>query len=314
MSPAEKIAKLESLLARVRERADAPRRSGAAVFPSPAAEPAAPAMAEPSTLAPGAPAGEIPAAALRSVRPIELSSGWSEPPEVFEAAPETLADPLDRGDDNDDVVVEVSAEIVEVDLDLDEPGLMPAESGAQLVAAAPAAPAAPAEPEPEPDAVVPANEVVEPAPSSSPRPIASEHPDPYEEESAPRHTSPPESGKQVASPSVVPEPAGRVSSVPPSAEGHTLIGGWRDPGVPRGLSDARSPGVRVPPPPPPPPPDVFATAGASPSRGAGEPSSFGPITTRPELPESAEIAIIEGAAPQLAPATFGELLDATLAL
>ena len=46
----------------------------------------------------------------------------------------------------------------------------------------------------------PANEIEEPSPSSSRRPIAGEEPvaEAYSEESAPRHTPPPESGKQVA--------------------------------------------------------------------------------------------------------------------
>ena len=347
MSPKEKIAKLESLLARVKERAEAPRPKGTAAFPAPAAhaaQPAAPAeTAEARQAFPSAsPSVQIdePQAALASAPPPELSSGWSEPPAGMDVAPETAADPIvETGED--DMEVEVSAEVVEVDIDIDEPGMMmPAESGAQPVADhvanaaaqpeaeleevtpdASAPPPAP-EPEPEPEPVVPANEVVEPAPSSSPRPIASEQPEAYEEESAPRHTPPPESGKQVAAPSVKPEPSSRKSSAPPpSIEGHTLIGGWREPGmaIPREPSDAsRGAAVRVPPPPPPPPPDAFASqarsAASATTSATREPSSLGPVATKPELPESAQVATIEGAAPQLAPSTFGELLDATLAL
>ncbi len=385
MSPKEKIAKLERLLARVKERTEAPRRTGAAPIPAPPAHsvhPAAHAAAEPEAahVASEAEAAhtaqpvdafpsassvastreiaprtleELPSAAFASAPPTELSTGWSEAPAGVEAAPETAADPVaDMGED--DMEVEVSAEVVELDIDIDEPGMMPAESGAQpvadhvadhvtngaaehepdlddvaaLVSAPPVAPEAEAEPDPEPEPVVPANEVVEPAPSSSPRPIATEQPDAYEEESAPRHTPPPESGKQVAAPSVKPEPASRKSSMPPaesmsppSLEGHTLIGGWREPGMalPRDPSEvSRGPAVRVPPPPPPPPPaDVFGSQArptASVPPRAGEASGFGPVVAKPELPESAQVATIEGAAPPLAPATFGELLDATLSI
>jgi|GEM_PF-1409754 len=339
MSPAEKIAKLESLLARVKERTEAPRRAGAAPIPAPepAAQPAAATAPEPP--APMT-VQDLPPVALPSAPPpAELSSGWSEPPAVLDAGPETAADPVvEMGDDME---VEVSAEVVEVDIDIDEPGMFPAESGAQPVADAlangaaepeaeleelasdaSAPPAAEPEPEPapelEPEPVIAGNEVIEPAPSSSPRPIAVEPPA-YEEESAPRHTPPPESGKQVAAPSVKPEPASwKVSAPPPSLESHTLIGGWREPGmaIPREAAEPRVPAVRVPPPPPPPPPDAFApqarTGSVSPR--AGEPSSIGPVVTKPELPESAQVATIEGVAPQFAPATFGDLLDATLAL
>lgn len=344
MSPTEKIAKLERLLARVKERAEAPRPAGSAAFPAPLSADAAhaPAAPEPPPNAAASALESQPASAPVSdsvhrsptappptTQPPETSSGWSEPP------PETAADPVVETGEVDadldaDVDVEVSAEVVEVDIDIDEPGVLPAESGSQPVAeqgangvaaheaeleevtdlaAEPSAPP----PAPEPPA---ANELIEPAPSSSPRPIASEQPETYEEESAPRHTPPPESGKQVAAPSVKPEPVRRSSSPPPSLEGHTLIGGWREPGMALPREPGATPAVRVPPPPPPPPPPPEAVAPpvAAPPVAAPPPRPFGPEVTKADLPASAQVATIEGALPQRSPPTFGELLDATLSI
>jgi flagellar protein FliO/FliZ len=355
-TPQEKIAKLEGLLLRVKERAEAPRPRGAAIPAASAhvetahaevahAEPVE-AAASPTAPPPASRAGTVPPT---SGQP-EVSTGWSEPPPVTAQDPVLETSETDEDFDPDDV--EVSAEVVEVDIDIDEPGLMPAESGAQLVAVdAKSASVAPAEPAAELEEVhddeVPAeaaieapeelgiaaasappaaNEIVEPEPSSSPRPIASEQPEAYEAESAPRHTPPPESGKQVAAPSVKPEApaaAGRSSLPPASLEGHTLIGGWREPGMafPRDKPGAGAPAVRVPPaaapggavvaPPPPPPPPPAAPA--SPGLIAREPSVLEPQITKVEFPETA-VATFEGAAPTLAAATFGDLLDATLAL
>jgi hypothetical protein len=206
------------------------------------------------------------------------------------------------------------AELEEVEGELLDPSLPPAAAAAEPEA------------EPEPEAPPPpaANEVIEEAPSSSPRPIAAS--EAYEAESAPRHTPPPESGKQVAAPSVKPDSVRKSSVPPPSIEGHTLIGGWREPGMAlprdREASDVtRSPAVRVPPPPPPPPPDHVVAAPppppppppqAPPVARAAEPLRA--EVTKAELPATANVATIEGTAPTFAPSTFGELLDATLAI
>jgi len=356
MSPTEKIAKLESLLARVKERAEAPRATGAVAFQPPPAHVAESAHAVPepapavhqSPTAPPPSVEAVAAAHMSSVPPPpETATGWTEPP------PETSAEPvLETGeaDIDADMEVEVSAEVVEVDIDIDEPGLLPAESGTQPVAehatngfhpaevelyaaanelmaepsvpppadelmAEPSVPppvdelmAEPSVPPPPPEPPA-ANEVLEPAPSSSPRPIASEKPEAYEEESAPRHTPPPESGKQVAAPS---------SSPPPSLEGHTLIGGWREPGMalPRepGADLPRAPAVRVPPPPPPPPREVFGSAPPAPPAPLAPPQRLVAEVTQPQLRADAPVATIEGAAPRFTPASFGDLLDATLSL
>ena len=256
MSANEKIARLEELLARVQERASAPRANGGgAAF-----------VAAPQ----GAPIAEPP-------RPIS-----SFPPETT----------ADLRADEDDVDVEVSTEMVDIDVDVDEMG-MPLESGAQPVAAqSPLADEGATEDSAPAQAA--ANEIQEPAPSSSPRPIASDKPEAFEDESAPRHTPPPESGKQVASPSVSPA----------SLEGHTLIGGWREPGLAR-EAGATGPPVRVPAPP----------AGASLEPITAKRASVVPEVTRTELQgQSAEVATFEGEAPSFKPSTFGELIDATLAL
>lgn len=219
--------------------------------------------------------------------------------------------------------VEVSSEIVEVDIDIDEP--MPLESGSQLVASPTTPPgeleeelepmvAAPMEePGPELEEVVdeapPANEIEEPSPTSSRRPIAGEEPaaEAYGAESAPRHTPPPESGKQVAAaPS---NPPGRIPSMPPpsmpppSLEGHTLVGGWNEPGLgPRIGPGAGSP-VRVPGPGTQPP----VAAQASGTR-------LSPDVTRPNLPPHANVASFAGVHAVAKPKTLGELLDLTLGL
>ncbi len=226
-----------------------------------------------------------------------------------------------------DLDVEVSTEVVEVDIDIDEP--IAAESGQQPVAHA-------TEPPPELEVVEedvpvhtqpsgaseelaavdaaspPANEIEEPAPSSSPRPIEQAAAEAYEEESSPRHTPPPESGKQVAvAPSA--HPAARKSSVPPpppSLEGHTLIGGWREPGLAAPGGAGAQVQVRVPAP--------AQQAPEQPTPPAAAPLASGTRltadVTRADLPVGAKVAMIEGAAPVPKPATMGDLLDLTLGL
>jgi hypothetical protein len=222
------------------------------------------------------------------------------PMAAFASAPPALAP-----DDSD---VEVSSEVVEVDIDVDVDEMVGMESGAQLAADHASMP--PDELEEVHSVAPPANELEEPAPASSPRPIVEA--EAYAEESAPRHTPPPESGKQVAAPSV--QPAARKSSVPPDSlvEGHTLIGGWREPGLPGGPPLPGGPGgpgvpaVRVPAPAAAPP------AAAPPAQTSG--TRLSPDVTRPSLPAESRVAAFEGGAPAFKPATFGELLDATLAL
>lgn len=294
MSANDKVAKLEALLARVTSRAAEarPRSNGGAMAMTPIAAPVAPFVAAPP------PAVEL--------RPASIPPSTAKPQQRFSSIPPASRHDVTSYDS--EVDVEIGTEEVDVDIDVDDQG-MPLESGAQPVAEYTPTPEEATEEPPLVQAA--ANEIVEPAPSSSPRPIASEKPEAFEEESAPRHTPPPESGKQVAAPSVSPQP--RKSSVPPpSLEGHTLIGGWREPGIPAG--GAGGPGVRVPTPARGIPAEpITATRTSVPPRPSDRPLAAD--VTRAELPgEGARVASFEGAVPAFEPSTFGELLDATLAL
>ena len=247
-------------------------------------------------------------------------------------------------DVNTDSDVEVSSEVVEVDIDIDEP--MPLESGAQPVAQQTMPPedleeevdeqpmatqpsVRPPHDEPREEEVAhaapPANEIEEPTPSSSRRPIAAEEvagAEAYEPESAPRHTPPPESGKQVAAAPSNQPPSWKPSAPPPSLEGHTLIGGWREPGLgtPQispsagGSMGARSPvpaagrgpsGTE-------PPATVVQGAGSIPAQASG--TRLTPDVTRPELASGVQVASFTGAPAIDKPKTLGELLDLTLGL
>jgi hypothetical protein len=306
----ERIERLHHLLHRVQVRAQEPRTNGVAY---------APASVPPASAAPTYP----PPAAAVTPEPasVEVEHESLPPQAAYAAAPEPQDAYLPSDDDAD---VEISSETVEVDIDIDEP--MPMESGAQPIAQQTMPPEdLEDEVEEQPQATqpsvraghdeevtqmappAPANEIEEPAPSSSRRPIAGEEvAETYGEESAPRHTPPPESGKQVAAPSVHPvaaraaEPSSRPSAAPPSLEGHTLIGGWREPGL--GGPPAGGTGVRVAPPGEP----------AVPAQASG--TRLSPDVTRPDLAATANVARFEGPAPVGKPTTLGELLDMTLSL
>jgi hypothetical protein len=279
--------------------------------------------------------------------PTSPPTSWpSEPPAA--ARPSTIppVTTVDAGTDGE-VDVEVSTEVVDidVDIDMDEMG-MPLESGAQPVADHGSfgddqgigettmadghlpvlGPENEVHSDDEPAVQALANEIDEPAPSSSPRRVASEKPKGFEEESAPRHTPPPESGKQVAAAPSTP-PSRKTSSPPPSLEGHTLIGGWREPGLGGpiiGAPGAAHP-VRVPAPPQAPPPAAPPAAAAPPAPATGtRPSSpprhsdrpLSPEVTRADLGSAAgsKVASFGGTAPAFKPSTFGDLLDASLGL
>jgi len=306
-----RIQKLEALLSRVQSRASAPRASNGAAVHAVAAPTEEFAEQEEHT--------QLDAVQVTDIR--------TAPPPADTASHDAY---------DDDAEVEVSSEVVEVDIDVDEP--IAAESGAQPVSHVTEPPAEleevvddevpvntrPSGASEELAAAQPANELEEPAPSSSRRPIGDEAAAAagYEEESSPRHTPPPESGKQV-SPSASPP---RKSTVPPppSLEGHTLIGGWREPGLgPQAGAPGIGPGtpgmgVRVPAPPPAAgaPPPVPAAAGSSPQIAPAQASGtrLSPDVTRPDLPQAAKVATIEGASPVAKPATMGDLLDLTLGL
>lgn len=305
MNSQVKIQKLEALLDRVLTRAAEPR-SAAVTVASPAA-----AMQQLST------------ATTRMESPF-----FAEPAPRPETEPPATAAEPEMDDD-----VEVSSEVVEVDIDMDDPML---QSGAHEVPHG-----GRADEEPRPDThrsqapgandeatamatgqdeetaigVPAANEVYEPEPSSSPRPITSDVP----EESSPRHTPPPESGKQVAvTPSAPPQR--KSTAPPPSLEGHTLVGGWREPGLSPQAPPVVTQGVRVPPPPgahapplapPTPPPPPMHVAPPVPQASG---TRLSPEVTKPELPVRANVATVQGAVEVPRPATFGALVDASLEL
>lgn len=287
MSAKQKISRLEQLLARVQSRAGAPRTA--------------------APVAHAVPSPPVPAAVL-APPPQPQRASSPAPPIVqrrFTPPPETSVD-----QEMDEVEVSAGG-VVEVDIDVEEG--MPMESGAHAVAPGTLPPdeidedatltsrpppvAEAPEAEPAEAFAAPANEIVEPEPSSSPRPIAEEA------ESAPRHTPPPESGKQVAAPSV--HPPSRKSTAPPPSDGHTLIGGWREPGLGQPAQPVITTGVRVPAPqqvsPPAPPPQPSGTR-------------LSPDVTKADLPAHVQVAAFEGAVAAPRPLTFGELVDATLGL
>jgi hypothetical protein len=341
----EKIGRLQELLERVQMRATVrgEDRVPAAETQSLEAHASEEAYQQPA-------AQTSPPPATYNERHDEMSE--APPTPAMASAPPLADEGYDVDTDSD---VEVSSEVVEVDIDIDEP--MPLESGAQPVAQqtmppdelleevdeqpmATEASVRPAAHEPRHEesreeeiahAAPPANEIEEPTPSSSRRPIAGEEAsveEAYAAESSPRHTPPPESGKQVAaSPSAHP-PSWKPSAPPPSLEGHTLIGGWREPGLgtPQISPTAAgmSTGARLPSPPPAagtpaarpsgtePPATVVQGAGAVAAQASG--TRLTADVTRPELAASAEVASFTGAPAIAKPKTLGELLDLTLGL
>ncbi len=326
MNANQKLSRLQSLLERVQMRGaqtrEARMNGGASV----------------DGIAGGRAASYAPPAEEDLVRGVHAPAPSFEPPAYTEPdadldmMPAATAGPVSSlppatveydVDSGGEMEVEVSSEIVEVDIDIDEP--MALESGSQLVAS-PTTPPGELEEELEPmaaqpmeepaaeleevvDDAPPANEVEEPSPTSSRRPIAGEEPgaEAYGAESAPRHTPPPESGKQVAAaPSNAP---GRIPSMPPpsmpppSLEGHTLVGGWNEPGLGPRIMPGAGPLVRVPGPGTQPP----VAAQASGTR-------LSPDVTRPDPTQHANVASFSGVPAVAKPKTLGELLDLTLAL
>lgn len=335
MSAKEQIGRLQGLLERVQMRANDPRSprtpgtngthayAAAATSTVAGAEVEQPRQAQSGETAPP----PTPMYADQQVDQVEQPTFPTSPPPDTSPPPPTTSEShsFDMESDGD---VEVSSEVVEVDIDVDEP--MPMESGAQPVAhqtmppedleeAVDEAPSQELQPAQDSDEVTltatAANEIEEPTPSSSRRPIASEEPQPetYEEESAPRHTPPPESGKQVAAPSVHP-PSWKPSAPPPSLEGHTLIGGWREPGLgPQASPVAGGAAVRVPGPPPPRGGDAAAFAAAAPQASG---TRLSPDVTKPDLGSAGAgaVASFQGFAAIPKPTTLGDLLDLTLGL
>ena len=143
-------------------------------------------------------------------------------------------------------------------------------------------------------------EPVEEPPTSSRRPIALEPPEPPLEELAfgdappppAAHTPPPESGRQVAAPPVDLEFDGDSTGVRSRPDEVPVI---------RKPAEIHRPAeVALPPPVPPPKP--------------APPAPLAPEVTRASLEAKGDMASYSGGAPAFKPATFGDLLDATLKL
>lgn len=265
MNVRERIARLEAILARVTQRAAAPRETNGD--------------------------GAARAAAQTGATPVEEAVVSSEPitPLDVEVSERTEEAPM---------VVEVESReriVAASELRAEEavPDSAPisAEPPFPVVAKGERPPAEPlqAEAAEGPEITVSVTEVEEAEeepPASSRRPIALE---PKLEELAfgeaapvqpPPHTPPPESGRQVAAPAVDLDFDGEFTGVrprEPEAVAVTVLG------------DAPKP------------------------KPAEAPMNLSPETTAPKLPGAAAVAF-EGAAPVFQPATFGELLDATLVL
>jgi hypothetical protein len=137
-------------------------------------------------------------------------------------------------------------------------------------------------------------EEVEEPPSSSRRPIALEPPEPPLEELAfgdappppAAHTPPPESGRQVAAPPVDLEFDSDSTGVRSRPDEVVVI-------------HKQAPVAPADPPPP---------------RKVAPPAPLAPEVTRAALDAKGDVASYSGGAPAFKPATFGELLDATLDL
>lgn len=307
MTPDDRVGALVQLLERVKRHAKEPRvpRAGQAVAAGEGAVGTA-SQGGPSA-ASWAPPIQVPTEPVAFPPPHtahapEPRTGFAGPSTVPTYAPEPPAVPVSSppagaaaySSDDDDAVLEISAEPVEIELGPDESGFTvpsePPEVPATFTMPLAGSPPPTLLADEEVEAPF-ANEVVEPAPSSSRRPIADDLA--FEEER--RHTPPPESGKQVSvAPSAPSEP-------PPSLDERTLIGGWREPGL--GVAHV-STGVRVP-----------APSREIPATRANV-GPLSPDVMRPVMPtqEDLEIAAFRGSVPLSKPATLGDLLDMTLAL
>ncbi len=300
MSAKEQIAKLEALLTRVSSRANEPRVAGAhahAHAPTAAAPVAAPAPVP--VAAPAPTPAPAPVAVAVATPPIRVSE-----PEV-DVAREAIEIPVAAKSDARLIAVKA---VEPFDLDA------PVDSSATLTDA--------------PRESIPVEEVAaelevveeddvedveESAPSSSRRPIA---PPPAEEiaETAfgaedlaepPRHTPPPESGRLPAAPELSP-----VIDAGDEDEVEVITGVHHTPANERATPDKE--------------PDALARSGeheglsSPPDEVTPAPAvsrvELTPHVARPERTASAAVADTLGQAMAFSPATFGELLDATLSL
>ncbi len=264
---AARVEKLEALLARVAQRAGLPRPAFGVL---PAAQFAA-----------------APAALTAAVPPMRALAG---------SAPELT---VDESEDYMDTDVEVSTEVVEVDVD---------EGDEQAIREDALAASAAHDEHQE-------QEEEERAPASSRRPVALSQEEEHDEyaDNPPRHTPPPESGRQVAASAPSPAPP-LASERRPSAPPEPQVGGWREPG----LEAPRTPSV-VPAPRPVVAPAASSGAAVTLSASPGQPIVGGPPggpaqVMRPEIKPNAEVAKIEGEIAAAEESSFGDLLDSSLSI
>jgi hypothetical protein len=319
VSATDRIAKLEAILARVTERAKAPR--GVHVASLPTVE---------STPGPASVEMEVEVEEIRQVSepPVSIDVSTDEEMQSSEriVAAESLAE-IDGPSVSAEV--EIAAEAYadtagELEpLHAPEPEAPPAEPEAP-----PAEPEAPPGPEPElASSAAPAERMPEPESAHEPEPASEAEPLPqapdvgeqeppassrrpiaveskledlaFGDATAPEapHTPPPESGRQVASPPVDLDFDGDSTGIRSKEQ-----------------DDAEVTVIGTPPPPPPPLAAPVEAAVAEPAPPmASDVVVSAPEVTRAILPD-APVAVFEGSAPVFKPASFGELLEATLAL
>ena len=277
MSAQERIQKLEALLARINAHAAEPRvmHGNAAVAHAAPAHAAVAHAPAPSPIAPQA-IGSAP----KIMEPPPMRARAVSAPEI-----ETSEEYIDTTE------IEVSTEVVEVDIDEEEMGTayMPEPAMPDIT-----------------DIPAPGDE----APASSKRPIALQEEQAEEQaaadayaENPPRHTPPPESGPQVAASPPPPPASVRRPSAPPARE-EDVVSGWREPGL------AEPKKATVPPLAPPP----QASAVPRPPAGASAVPTPGPQVMRPQIAATGDVAKIEGEVAPTEASSFGDLLDTTLSI
>jgi len=308
VSAKEQIAKLEALLARVSSRANAPR-----IVASSARSTVAP-VASVAPVAPvAAPTPPAPPVQLRDPAPPPAPQPPAPPPPVVVAVktPDVEAPEIPAAAKSDARLIAAKAvDPLDFDAAVDSTETLH-DAHLETISVDEAAP----------DVEVLDAPEDEPAPSSSRRPIS---PPPAEEiaETAfgaddlappPRHTPPPESGRLPAAPELAPvidaddeveditgvhhspaSPASPAGEGPAAAAAAEESDALAKSGEHEGLSS---------------PPDEITPPPAVVSR-----VELTPHVARPERTASAPVADAIGQAMAFAPATFGELLDATLAL
>jgi hypothetical protein len=278
----ERIARLEAILARVTERAAAPRQANGA---------AAPAVPVPQDLSATAemPVDE-PTLSREPVTPldVEVSELTEEAPMVAEVAQPEAAPRVDEIESRERMIAAPER----------EPEVAPI--SAPISAEVSERPAAALAPDPDvsdgPEITVSEvseapeiTEVLEEEPPASSRRAIAVEPK-LEElafgEAAPMepgpHTPPPESGRQVAAPPVDLDFEGEFTGVRPR--------------------DAEASAI-----------PIVSEAPKTEAEAAAAPLALAPEPIVAKLPSAAPVAF-RGAAPSFSPATFGELLDATLSL